>query len=152
MSGQQHRRTMPNDRNPGRENNNNSNCCYCHPSPSKSPHRSSYRTYAVRSRLVHDQKYWQFCGWMFVDYMCLTSNVKQTYKGNEENVHSGRVVLAKVWSHPSRPVLWTKSRVSSSNFLFTSKESSLLPYNKYCTRTLFGRALIWTNGRSNSEL
>ena len=69
MSGQQHRRTMPNDRNPGWENNNNSNCCYCHPPPSKSPHRSSYCTYAVRSRLVHDQKYWQFCGWMFVDYM-----------------------------------------------------------------------------------
>ena len=57
----------------------------------------------------------------------------------------------KVWSYPSWPVLWMKFKVFSSIFLFTSLESSLLPYNKYWTRTLFGRVSIWTNGRNNSE-
>ena len=42
-------------------------------------------------------------------------------------------------------------RVSSNKLLFTSSVKSLSPYNKYSIKTLFGRVLIWTNGRDSLE-
>ena len=65
--------------------------------------------------------------------------------------YGGKYIVAvwrktKVWNYQKRPVLWMNFRVSSSIFLFTSLESSLLPYNKYFTSKLFGRVLINTLG------
>ena len=44
-----------------------------------------------------------------------------------------------------------KFKVSSRTCLLTSLERSLSPYNKSCTRTLFERVLIWTNGCNTSD-
>ena len=54
----------------------------------------------------------------------------------------------EVLNYPNRPVLWINVRgVSSSIFLFTSLESSLLPYNKYWPANcsvgfLFGQMVV----------
>ena len=50
-----------------------------------------------------------------------------------------------------RPVLWIKSKVSSSILLLTSFERFLSPYSKSCTRRLLQRLSISTNGRNATE-
>ena len=43
----------------------------------------------------------------------------------------------------NRPVLWIKSKVSSSILLLMSRERFLSPYSKSCTRTLLERLSRW---------
>ena len=57
----------------------------------------------------------------------------------------------KVLSNLNRPVLWIKSKVSSSILLLTSLERFLSRYSKICTRTLLERLSISTNGRNATE-
>ena len=51
----------------------------------------------------------------------------------------------------NRPVLWIKSKVSSSILLLTSLERFLSPYSKSCTRTLLERLSISANGRNATK-
>ena len=70
----------------------------------------------------------------------------------EKKTLLGYVAFNLEMIYPKRPDSWIKFKIILSTFLLMSSGKSLLPYNKYCTRTWFGRVLMLTNGCNNSAV